>query len=235
MPSSVPVICPWIVPQAPAELLALFGAEPETESFPPRHGLQSDVRETRTIRRVDAGLLSQGVTNFLLNKPLAMNLYPAGTMPGFLNLFTGVPTPRVLKTITASTVTTMPKDAYRERLSADRELLIRYAEYAELASKSELIGKEALFTLPLADRVLLWFASALLYEGVNPLDVTDDTVPVAIPITRAALANIIYTSKGPLDHLMAEFYRTETLVRTDAGMRVRVRALRPMAEWVLTH
>lgn len=134
MPSSVPVICPWIVPQAPAELLALFGAEPETESFPPRHGLQSDVRETRTIRRVDAGLLSQGVTNFLLNKPLAMNLYPAGTMPGFLNLFTGVPTPRVLKTITASTVTTMPKDAYRERLSADRELLIRYAEYAELAS-----------------------------------------------------------------------------------------------------
>ena len=94
---------------------------------------------------------------------------------------------------------------------------------------------EALFTLPLADRVLLWFASALLYEGVNPLDVTDDTVPVAIPITRAALANIIYTSKGPLDRLMAEFFRTETLVRTDAGMRVRVRALRPMAEWVLTH
>lgn len=232
--SAVPVICPWIVPQAPEALLALF-AGGDTADYAVRSGLQSDTRGTRLIRRVDAGLVSQGVTNYLLNKPVAMNLYPTGTMPGFLNLFTGVPSPRVLKTLVPSTLTAMPKEVFRERLTAEKDLLVTYAEYVELANKSELIGMEALFTLSLADRALLWFASSFLYTGVNPLDAADEYLPVSLPITRAALANIIYTTKAPLDRFFAEAYRDGTLLRESAGQYVRRQSLSEMSEWVLTH
>ena len=45
---------------------------------------------------VESGLVGQAVINHALAKPLAMNLYPTGTMLGFINLFTGLPSPRRL-------------------------------------------------------------------------------------------------------------------------------------------
>lgn len=142
----------------------------------------------------------------------------------------GIPTPRILKTLQPSRETEMPQHHFRRRLTENQDLLIRYAEYVELASKSELIGMEALFTLGLAERAALWFASSLFYAGINPLEAGDEYLRLNFQVTRTALCNIIYTTKAPLDRLFAELFRHGTLLRMGSERLVRRSDLAAMSE-----
>lgn len=229
------VICPWIVPRANEVLRSIFDAnDSRLEGLAARDCLYTEAARASHVSHVVSGMLSQGVINYRLNKPLAMNLYPEGSIQGFLNLFTSEPAPRLVKAITKSTVRSINRERFREWILADKDLMFEYIQYAEVVGKSELIGMEALFSLPLADRFLLFCASTLFHTGVNPLEASDDYLKLPVRISRAALCNIIYTTKAPLDRLLSSLAKNDLLLRKANDRYVRRQDLAAMCEWILT-
>ena len=57
------VICPWIVPRAPKSLLELFDGEGQAQDYSVRAYIQTEAERSTLVRRIDSGLVSQGVTN----------------------------------------------------------------------------------------------------------------------------------------------------------------------------
>lgn len=229
------VVCPWIVPRASGVLLKLFDDDAcRSEALAARFCLYSDAESSHQVSRINSGFLSQGVINHRLNKPLAMNLYPAGSIQGFLNLFSSEPAPRLVRALTKTTITRQPRAVFRERFLDDKDLLLEYIRYCEIVGKSELIGMEALFSLSLADRFFLFCAASLFHAGVNPLESREDYLQLPIPISRVALCNIIYTTKAPLDRLFSLLAKNEQIVRNADGRIIRRKDLEVMCEWILS-
>lgn len=229
------VICPWIVPMAGTKLRRIFDEEvARTSTLAARACLYDEATRSHCVSYVKSGVLSQGVINHRLNKPLAMNLYPEGSIQGFLNLFTGEPAPRLVKAISRSTVRSMNRERFRERICADEELIFEYIRYTEIVAKSELLGMEALFSLNLSDRFLLSCSALIVYSGVNPLENSEDYLKLPIPISRASLCNVIYTTKTPLDRLLAKFTKEGIVLRINNDRFVLRKALNLMCEWIFS-
>lgn len=163
-----------------------------------------------------------------------MNLYPEGSIQGFLNLFTSEPAPRLVKAISRSTVRSMSRERFRERICADEELIFEYIRYAEIVAKSELIGMEALFSLNLSDRFLLFCSASIIYTGINPLESSEDYLKLPISISRASLCNVIYTTKTPLDRLLAGFTKEGIVLRKNNERFILRKTLNLMCEWILS-
>ncbi len=232
--STSEIICPWIVPRAPKRLLALFDLKIEPGLFRTRGFIQTESEKPLCVRRIESGLVSQGVTNYRLNKPLAMNLYPAGSIQGIINLFTSEAAPRVVRAVKPTRLKSLPRPNFREALLNDQELFLEYVCYSEVVAKSELIGMEALFSLTLPERFLLFCAASLLHSGVNPLESSEDFLKLPMQLSRSTLLNIIYTTKAPLDRLLAATAREGTLERRDGLRFIRRKDLLLMSEWILS-
>ncbi len=232
--SNPEVICPWIVPRAPKSLLELFDAEGQSQDYSVRAYIQTEAERSTLVRRIDSGLVSQGVTNYRLNKPLAMNLYPDGSFQGFLNLFSSEPTPRLVRAVKPSRITSLPGKVFRERLMDDKARFLEYVGYTELAGKSELIGMEALFSLSLPERFLLFWAATLFHCGVNPLESDEEYLELPMQVSRSTLSSIIYTTKTPLDRLLSAAAKDGTLIRPAGKRLIRRKDLLMMSEWILS-
>lgn len=229
------VICPWIVPMAGSKLRRIFDEDvARTSTLAARACLYDEATRSHCVSHVESGVLSQGVINHRLNKPLAMNLYPEGSIQGFLNLFTGEPAPRLVKAISNSRIQSMSRERFRERICADEELIFEYIRYAEIVAKSELIGMEALFSLNLSDRFLLFCSASIIYNGLNPLESSEDYLKLPIPISRAALCNIIYTTKTPLDRLFSGLAKEGIILRINNERFIQRKSLDLMCEWILS-
>ena len=232
--SNPEVICPWIVPRAPKSLLELFDSEGQSQDYSVRAYIQTEAEQSTLVRRIDSGLVSQGVTNYRLNKPLAMNLYPDGSFQGFLNLFSSEPTPRLVRAVKPSRITSLPGKVFRERLMDDKGRFLEYVGYTELAGKSELIGMEALFSLSLPERFLLFWAATLFHSGVNPLESREEYLELPMQVSRATLSNIIYTTKAPLDRLLSAAAKEGTLICPEGSSLIRRKDILMMSEWILS-
>lgn len=156
-------VCPWFVPAAPASLrLGVEALRSEIELYAPRQIVQREEEPYSEIRVVHSGLLSQAVINRRLSKPLAMNLYAEGSMMGFLNLFTGVQAPRLVTCEKRAKATVVNRQLVLVAVKTNSQFLLEFSAYCEIAAKSELIGMEALFSLPLEERLQLFYAAALI-------------------------------------------------------------------------
>lgn len=116
--SESPLILTWFVPPAPEALLALFEGAPATRW---RSGeiLQRETEPYDALYRIDEGVVGQAVINHALAKPVAMNLYAKHTVPGFLNLFSGLPSPRrLIVQQPGAVVRRLPKAEALERSAA---------------------------------------------------------------------------------------------------------------------
>lgn len=150
-------VCPWFVPAAPASLrLGVEALRSEIELYAPRQIVQREEEPYSEIRVVHSGLLSQAVINRRLSKPLAMNLYAEGSMMGFLNLFTGVQAPRLVTCEKRAKATVVNRQLVLVAVKTNSQFLLEFSAYCEIAAKSELIGMEALFSLPLEERLQLF-------------------------------------------------------------------------------
>ncbi len=224
----------WFVPTAPAALKTLFEAG-EPVSAPSGTIVQYETEPYDSLYWVEDGVVGQAVLNHSLNKPAAMNLYLSGTMMGFINLFTGVSSPRrLIVQLPGARLRKIPKADYLDAVRADPALLFETARYAEAAAKSELIGMEALFSLNTEDRLSLFFASAASACG-RPAERPGWT---ALPplVTRAALCDIVYVSPVTLDRMLARCRRQGVLDRTDSGgWLVHEDLTAPMIRWLKEH
>lgn len=147
-------VCPWFVPAAPESLrLGVEALRSEIELYAPRQIVQREEEPYSEIRVVHSGLLSQAVINRRLSKPLAMNLYAEGSMMGFLNLFTGVQAPRLVTCEKRAKATVVNRQLVLAAVKTNSQFLLEFSAYCEIAAKSELIGMEALFSLPLEERL----------------------------------------------------------------------------------
>lgn len=225
-------IVPWLVPFAAPELRLLCEQHGRIETFSLRTVIQSDREPYRYVRFVRSGIVSQGVTDDRLNKPMAHNLYPAGSIMGFLNLYTGVTAPRRLTAVTRCEVVSVERELILRHITSDKDLLLLFSQYCELAAKSELIGMEALFMLSLPERLMLWCAASLLHGGINPHDSDEEYLKLPVNVSRAVLGNIIYVSRTPLDKLLAVCAREGTIVRDGSARLVRRESVLPMVDWI---
>ena len=198
----------------------------EIELYAPRQIVQREEEPYSEIRVVHSGLLSQAVINRRLSKPLAMNLYAEGSMMGFLNLFTGVQAPRLVTTV-------VNRQLVLAAVKTNSQFLLEFSAYCEIAAKSELIGMEALFSLPLEERLQLFFAAALLRSGAHPLESSAEYLRMPYPITRAALERVIYVSRASLDRLLAAASKSGMILLQGGERFVRRRDIAAMTEWIL--
>lgn len=213
--SESPLILTWFVPPAPEALLALFDDAPATSR---RSGeiLQRETEPYDSLYRIDEGVVGQAVINHALAKPVAMNLYVKDTVPGFLNLFSGLPSPRrLIVQQPGAVVRRLPKAEALERISSDAALLFLTARWCEAASKSELIGMEALFSLPAEERLALFFTSAA--HSCGRLDAARGVYELPVLLTRASLCDVVYVTTVTIDRLLARWRRRGLVTRSASG------------------
>ncbi|MDY3116373.1 MAG: hypothetical protein SOR95_10455 [Sutterella sp.] len=228
------LICPWLVPQAPTVFQTIFESYGQRQTIGPRRCIQSDLEPYRHARLITSGVVSQAVTNHRLNKAVALNLYPAGSFLGVINLSTGVNSPRILNTVTTTELISLESRTLRELIYADKALVIALLEYMELVAKSELIGMEALFSLSVPERVLLWFASSILYFGGELLESTQEYLPLPFTVSRSVLCNIVYTTRTPLDKVLADMTKAKVIVTHVNAKLVRRKDLLEITDWILS-
>lgn len=173
------------------------------------------------------------VINRRLSKPLAMNLYAEGSMMGFLNLFTGVQAPRLVTCEKRAKATVVNRQLVLVAVKTNSQFLLEFSAYCEIAAKSELIGMEALFSLPLEERLQLFYAAALLRSGAHPLESSAEYLRMPYPITRAALERVIYVSRASLDRLLAAASKSGMILLQGGERFVRRRDIAAMTEWIL--
>lgn len=227
-------VCPWFVPVAPASLrLGVEALRSEIELYAPRQIVQREEEPYSEIRVVHSGLLSQAVINRRLSKPLAMNLYAESSMMGFLNLFTGVQAPRLVTCEKRAKATVVNRQLVLAAVKTNSQFLLEFSAYCEIAAKSELIGMEALFSLPLEERLQLFYAAALLRSGAHPLESSAEYLRMPYPITRAALERVIYVSRASLDRLLAAASKSGMILLQGGERFVRRRDIAAMTEWIL--
>lgn len=213
--SENPLILTWFVPPAPEALLRLFNDAPAT-TWTSGDLLLRETEPYDALYRIDEGVVGQAVINHALAKPVAMNLYVKDTVPGFLNLFSGLPSPRrLIVQQPGAVVRKIPKADALERIRKDPELLYLTARWCEAASKSELIGMEALFSLPAEERLALFFTSAALACG--RLDAARGVYELPVLLTRASLCDVVYVTTVTIDRLLALWRRRGLVTRSPSG------------------
>ncbi len=226
----------WFVPKAPAALRDLFAGAARV-ALRSGETFQKETDPYDRIFWVERGAVGQAVINHhVVTKPVAMNLYPEGSLLGFINLFSGTRSPRRLTAqVQGAELLVLPKRTFLERIREDPDLLFETARYTERAAKSELIGMEAIFTLEADERLALFFASeSVLFGEPDPADPRFVVVPAVV--TRASLSEIVYVSLKTLDRMLALCGRRGEVVRTASGdWRIRKDFIRPMDRWLEEH
>lgn len=232
--TALPKILTWFVPTAPETLHAHF-LEASIVTFRSGDIIQHEDEPYDALYWVESGLVGQAVINHALAKPLAMNLYPTGTMLGFINLFTGLPSPRrLVAQLPGVVLRRISKAKLMAAIEHDAKALKTTACWCEDASKSELIGMEALFTLSADERLALFFTSAAATCG----QLTDDGRAYDLPplVTRAALCDVVYVTAVTLDRLTADWRRQGLLDRAPTGgWRVNANLVHRMVPWLDQH
>ena len=248
-PETRPAIIPWIVPKADACLQDWIcgNGNGNRIALKPREVLLQETHAYDTVYFVETGVIGQAVVNAALyTKPLAMNLFTAGRMMGILNILTGIAAPRRLIALAPSVVYAVPHEKARRDLDENPALFKALAHYAELCSKSELLGMELLFTSGPEDRLVMLFAALLLSEGridvygnvlVHPEDSANEhTAELPYVLTRDAMRKVVYLSQITFDRLLASWSKARYFVRTEDGrVHVDVRALSHALEWIRLH
>lgn len=246
-PETTPAIIPWIVPKAAACLQDWICAKGERIALKSREVLQQETHAYDTVYFVETGVIGQAVVNAALyTKPLAMNLFTAGRVMGILNILTGIAAPRRLIALAPSVVYAVPHAKARPELDSNPALFKALAHYAELCSKSELLGMELLFTSGPEERLAMLFAALLLSEDridvhgtvlVHPENAVNAyAAELPYVLTRDAMRKVVYLSQITFDRLLASWSKQQHFVRTDGGrIRVDVRALTHALEWIRLH
>ena len=193
------------------------------------------IKGGKKFKAVQTGGPSGGcLTEKHLDTPIDFdNLLAEGSMMGFLNLFTGVQAPRLVTCEKRAKATVVNRQLVLAAVKTNSQFLLEFSAYCEIAAKSELIGMEALFSLPLDERLQLFYAAALLRSGAHPLESSAEYLRMPYPITRAALERVIYVSRASLDRLLAAASKSGMILLQGAERFVRRRDIAAMTEWIL--
>lgn len=238
---NVPPVVPWIVPPAPSALRQMLCALGHCEHFAARTVLQRETEAYESCFCIESGIVGQAVINdALYTKPLAMNLYSPTRLMGFINIFTGEPSPRRLIALTPVRLWRVCKAQLRAHLTRDFSLYRLMAEYCERAAKSELLGMEVLFTLGPQERFAMLCAAMLIAEGrLQPSSGQSPQALLPLPyaLTREAMRQVVYLSRITFDRLLSDWTRRGWWVREpDTGtMSVAEPALRGALAWLQAH
>ncbi len=240
-------IIPWIVPVADPVLRDWVCSRGELITLKPREILLQETRPYEHLFFIRSGVIAQAVVNSALyTKPLAMNLFTAGRLMGFLNIFTAVPSPRRLIALSSCEIYAYPHRMAREDLANDFSLHQTMAAYSELCAKSELQGMELLFTMGPEHRLAMLFLVLLLSE--NRIDMhgkilenapdapAEGLVELPYVLTRDAMRKVVYLSQITFDRLFGEWMKNHWFIRDDSGRAwVDIRRLDSVLEWIRLH
>lgn len=225
---------PWIPPILPVRIREEFMKHGKRNIIPRKKMVHDELKEPDPLSMVISGVLSHGVINDELEKPIAISLIPPERMTGWSTFFSRIRMPAKTAALEKAELISVSYAKLYNIIINDTELLNIFSQYQEKGNKTDLYGMLSIMTVSVEERFKMLCASTMIANSFNfeqnPLN-TWYTLPYRF--TRQNIAHIVYASNVSIDRLLARWTKEGALKRDGQYYSVIPEKIISAYNWIL--